>query len=151
MEHDLVARGNWASPETAFARPTVEVLTFRNFKIVPASRTLILGERSVELGSRAFDLLLALARARGRLVKKCDLVSCVWPSTFVEDSNLRVQIAGLRKALGRDKDVIKTIPGRGYMLTLEFDVDARHVEECQRQGAMMPQGSRAGMRPFFTK
>jgi DNA-binding winged helix-turn-helix (wHTH) protein len=124
MDYNLGARSGWGPFGTTFPMSNVEVLTFRNFKLVPASRSLMLDERKVEIGSRAFDLLLALVRARGRLVAKGDLVNCVWPSTFVEDSNLRVQMAALRRVLGRDKDAIKTIPGRGYMLTAEFDADA---------------------------
>lgn len=131
MEHNLVARRNWGAFEAAFPMSDVEVLTFRNFRLVPASRSLTMDERKVEIGSRAFDLLLALVRAQGHLVAKGDLVSCVWPSTFVEDSNLRVQMAALRKALGRDKDAIKTIPGRGYMLTVEFDADAPRATSVQ--------------------
>ena len=44
----------------------------------------------------------------------------VWPSTLVEESNLRFQMMSLRKALGKDRDIIKTIPGRGYLFAGEF-------------------------------
>ncbi len=46
-------------------------------------------------------------------------MSYVWPSTVVDESNLRFQMASLRKILGEDRDVIKTIPRRGYLFTLE--------------------------------
>jgi DNA-binding winged helix-turn-helix (wHTH) protein len=70
---------------------------------------------SVKLGSRAFDLLTKLATSGGKIVSKSDLVDYVWPSTFVDDSNLRFQMTSLRKALGDARDLIKTIPGRGYL------------------------------------
>jgi hypothetical protein len=53
-------------------------------------------------------------------VAKEELVKQVWPSTFVDESNLRFQMACLRKALGSDRSVIKTVPGRGYIFTARF-------------------------------
>jgi DNA-binding response OmpR family regulator len=73
----------------------------------------------VELGSRAFDLLITLIEARGRLVTKDEIMDRVWPSTVVSENNLRVQMAALRRVLGKDRDVIKTIPGRGYFFAAE--------------------------------
>jgi predicted ATPase len=70
----------------------------------------------VRMGSRAFDILELLIRARGELVSKEDIMRCVWPQTIVEENNLQVQIAALRKALGADRDLIVTMPGRGYRL-----------------------------------
>ena len=70
----------------------------------------------LRMGSRAFDLLVVLIKANGALVSKEDLVSRVWPDTIVEENNLQVQITVLRKALGADRDLIRTVPGRGYQL-----------------------------------
>ncbi|WP_158624712.1 winged helix-turn-helix domain-containing protein [Caulobacter sp. 602-1] len=69
----------------------------------------------VEIGARAFDLLSTLLRARGRIVERADLMQAVWPTTIVDESNLRYQIGGLRRILGPDGDRIKNIPGRGYL------------------------------------
>jgi DNA-binding response OmpR family regulator len=55
-----------------------------------------------------------LLEARGNLVNKCDIMSRVWPSTLVEEINLRVQIRKLRTVLGRQ--AIKSVAGRGYLL-----------------------------------
>jgi TolB-like protein len=60
------------------------------------------------------DVLIALVNARGELVSKDDLLSRVWPNTIVEENNLQFQISTLRKALGEDRDLIKTVTGRGY-------------------------------------
>ena len=95
------------------------ILRFRHYCVLPRARQLLADGRSLEIGSRAFDLLVVLLESRGTLVTKNEIVKRVWPSTLVEDSNLRVQMTALRKVLGRDGDVIKTVPGRGYMLAAE--------------------------------
>lgn len=75
----------------------------------------------VRLGSRAFELLLALVERAGEVVSHEELVARVWPTTVVEDTNLRVHIAALRKAL-RDGEggtrCIANVPGRGYSFVL---------------------------------
>jgi DNA-binding winged helix-turn-helix (wHTH) protein len=69
------------------------------------------------LGTRAFDLLLVLLEANGSLVTKEELLSRVWPGVFVAEENLKVHISTLRKALGEDRDFIRTEFGRGYRFT----------------------------------
>ena len=58
----------------------------------------------IKLGMRAFDLLLVLLEADGSRVFEDELFSRVWPDVVVSQSNLKVQIAALRKALGEDRD-----------------------------------------------
>jgi DNA-binding winged helix-turn-helix (wHTH) protein len=94
-------------------------IRFRRFTVLPHRRELLADGRLIELGSRAYDLLIALLTARGTLVTKAEIFRHVWPSTTVEESNLRVQIATLRKALGKDRDIIKTVTGRGYIFVTE--------------------------------
>jgi TolB-like protein len=69
----------------------------------------------LSLGARAFDVLAYLHRHADRVVTKAELLDHVWSGMIVEEGNLSVQIAGLRKALG--KEAIKTVPGVGYRLT----------------------------------
>jgi DNA-binding response OmpR family regulator len=107
---------------------------------LPGARKLFYGGRSVELGSRAFDLLLCLLRSRGRVVSKNEIVAEVWPTTFVEESNLRFQMATLRKALGADSDIIKTIPGRGYLLIEEWDEGHGSYRWSARSSSPRPNG-----------
>ena len=71
------------------------------------------GER-VALGARAFDLLVVLAERPGKLVSKNELLDLVWPGLVVEENNLHVQMAALRRALGAQQALIQTVPGRGY-------------------------------------
>ncbi|MFK4441505.1 putative ATPase/DNA-binding winged helix-turn-helix (wHTH) protein [Caballeronia udeis] len=80
------------------------------------SREIQLNSESLRIGSRAFDILEVLIRAEGTLVSKDEIMRRVWPDTVVEENNLQVHVAALRKALGADRDLIKTVPGRGYRL-----------------------------------
>ncbi len=88
---------------------------FGHFEIQRVERQLLVAEKPVVLGARAFDVLLALCDRADRVVPKTELIDLVWPGLVVEENNLQVQISGLRKLLGRD--VIATIPGRGYQFT----------------------------------
>src|SRR3954447_20545569 len=62
----------------------------------------------VPLGGRAFEILAELVHAQGQLVTKNDLTEQVWRGVFVEESALRGHIAAIRKALGRDCDMLST-------------------------------------------
>ncbi len=114
LNHPSVLRS-----EQAGVDPSEAAIHFRAFAVYPGSRTLFRGGCPVALGSRAFDLLMALLKARGSVLGKDEILRHVWPSTLVEESNLRFQMACLRKALGKDRDLIKTIPGRGYLFATE--------------------------------
>lgn len=100
-------------------------VAFRNFVAMPAARALLRKGAPVAIGDRAFDLLLVLLQARGEVVGKDEIIRQVWPSTFVDDGNLRFQMAMLRKSLGADRDLIKTVTGRGYLLIDERPDAAR--------------------------
>src|SRR6201984_2847247 len=86
---------------------------FGRFRLLPHRRELYADGVAVELGSRAFDVLMVLTEARGALVTKDEIMARVWPDTVVEENNLVVQISGLRKALAEDRDLIRTGSGRG--------------------------------------
>ena len=71
----------------------------------------------VALGSRALDVLKTLVESDGELVTKQTLMQAVWPGTIVEEANLTVQIATLRKVLDEGRTTascIQTVIGRGY-------------------------------------
>src|SRR6516162_8925294 len=87
---------------------------FGRFRLLPYRRELRADGVAVELGGRAFDILMVLIEARGGLVTKDEIMARVWPDTVVEENNLVVQISGLRRVLGEDRDFIRTVPGRGY-------------------------------------
>ena len=89
---------------------------FDRFELLPVERVLLDSGRPVTIGSRAFDMLLALIERRERLVTKSELLDLVWPGLVVEEANLPVQVSALRRLLG--PQAIATIPGRGYRFAL---------------------------------
>ncbi|WP_442680757.1 winged helix-turn-helix domain-containing protein [Sphingomonas sp. ASY06-1R] len=102
------------SPETApFSAAAIRIGAL---EILPTARIVRLDGGTVELGSRAYDVLMTLVEQRGQIVPKDVIMARVWPTTTVEEINLRVQLSCLRRALGEERWRIKTIPGRGYML-----------------------------------
>ncbi|MEH2561774.1 ATP-binding protein [Bradyrhizobium sp. AZCC 2289] len=70
----------------------------------------------VPIGGRAFDILEVLVQSAGELVTKDNLSARVWPGAIVEENRLQVHISAIRKALGPDRELLKTASGRGYRL-----------------------------------
>ncbi len=97
-------------------------LRFGRFEIHPAERLLRIDAEPAALGARAFDLLLALAQRRDRVVGKGELLDLVWPGLVVEEHNIAAQISSLRKLLGAQ--VIATVAGRGYRFVAPLDAAA---------------------------
>ena len=91
-------------------------ITFGPFKLVPDRQLLLRGEEPVRIGGRALDLLTALVERSGELVTKSELLARVWPDTTVDESNLKVNMATLRRALedGPETPYIATVVGRGH-------------------------------------
>jgi DNA-binding winged helix-turn-helix (wHTH) protein len=97
-----------------------ETLIFGRFELRRWRRELLADGKPVELGSRAFDILLALIDAGGVVVAKSELMDLVWPGTAVEENNLAVQIHALRRALGEDRRLVLRVAGRGYRFAGEL-------------------------------
>ena len=96
---------------------THRVFSFGPFRLFAAERQLKKGDEELQLGSRALDTLIALVERAGQVVTQRELISRIWPHLKVEEANLRVHIASLRKALGDGREgarYIVTVPGRGY-------------------------------------
>src|SRR5246127_1427533 len=92
-------------------------VSFGPYQLLAAQRLLMEGAKPVRLGSRAFDILTALVERAGEVVGKEELIARVWPKTFVEEANLKIQVSALRRALGDgqgDNRYVATIVGRGY-------------------------------------
>jgi len=95
---------------------------FEEFELHPGRRTFTRRGEKVPLAPKSFDVLLYLVANAGRVVLKQDLLSVVWPGSFVEEGNLTQHIFGLRKALADCSGYIATIPGRGYQFTPPVEV-----------------------------
>jgi DNA-binding winged helix-turn-helix (wHTH) protein len=111
--------------EKGTAGAALTKVSFGPFCLLPTQYLLREGDKSVPLGSRALEILIALLERRGELVSKRDLMARVWPNVFVEPANLTVHMSALRRALrdGRDGHrFIVNIPGRGYCFVASVDV-----------------------------
>src|SRR5947207_4637677 len=111
------------------------VIRFGQFGVLPRARQLLVDGQPIELGSRAFDLLMVLIGAPGTLITKKELIRRVWPDTVVEESNLKVQMSALRRVLNADRDVIKTVHGRGYVFTSEVTTASNKPDAFARAGS----------------
>src|SRR5580693_6506242 len=80
-----------------------DVLSFGPFSLFAAERLLKKADQPVPLGGRSLDLLIALAERAGEVVTHKELISTVWPDVTVEEGNLRLQMASLRKRLVTDE------------------------------------------------
>lgn len=97
-----------------------EHLAFGEFELAPAARALWRSGTPVKLGSRALDILIALASRPGEILSKNELTRLVWGDAFVDETALRVGVSAVRKALGEGgQDCITTVPGRGYCFVRE--------------------------------
>src|SRR6266480_2947026 len=97
--------------------PAELTFSFGPFSLYPRQQLLLRGGSPVVLGSRAFEILVALVERPGEVVDKDALVARVWSGFTVEESNLRAQINAVRRALaegGPGENYVVTVPGRGY-------------------------------------
>ena len=83
-----------------------DLIHFGPFSLSPTTHILQDAGRPVRLGSRALEILLLLVENAGRFVSNAKIVQRVWPRNVVVDGNLRVHIAGLRKALGDGQEAV---------------------------------------------
>src|SRR6202162_293392 len=70
----------------------------------------------VPLGGRAFEIVTVLVQSATELVTKDHMMERVWPGAIVGEGTLHVHISAVRKALGQDRAMLKTVSGRGYRL-----------------------------------
>src|SRR6516165_8274834 len=85
----------------------------------------------MSIGLRALDVLGVLVERPGNLVTKEEIMAAVWGRSVVENANLTVQIAALRRVLDRGRSegsCIQTVAGRGYRLIIPVT-----TEECSSE------------------
>ncbi|PPJ48975.1 ATPase [Rhizobium sp. KAs_5_22] len=122
-----------------------QAYAFDHFLLFVAERRLEKDGRAMPLGSRAFDLLVALAENAGQVVGKEDLLARAWPDLTVDEGSLRYHISGLRKVLGCGEGnarYIANVPGRGYCLVAPTKViapqRARSKPSPERSAGLLP-------------
>ena len=99
-------------------------LRFSEFVFDPESRRLTRGGQHVHLEPKAFELLELLLDRRPAAVAKSAIRDRLWPRTFVSESSLTTLAAQLRKALGEQDRLIRTVHGFGYA----FDGEAAALD-----------------------
>src|SRR5436305_7196176 len=99
---------------------TPAIIDCGRFRVLPHRREILADGRPIQLGGRTFDVLMALIEGQGAVVGKDALIGRVWPNRIAEESSLHVQISALRNAFGADRNLIRTVSGRGYQFTGEI-------------------------------
>ncbi|MHC8350122.1 ATP-binding protein [Pseudomonas sp. RT4P38] len=104
-----------------------QAIQFGPYRIYPGQRLVLEADQPLRLGRRAMDILLILLEHAGNVVSKQQLIAGVWPKSVVEDINLRVHMAALRKALGdgqAGQRYIVTVAQRGYSFVAPFSLES---------------------------
>ena len=97
---------------------------FDGFVLDPDERVLFVDGEPMHLPAKEFDTLMLLVEHNGRALSKEEMISALWPDSFVEEGNLAKQISRLRKILkANGTELIETIPKHGY----RFKADLRRV------------------------
>lgn len=88
-----------------------------------AEHTVTLDGERRELSTKEYDLLLALARSKGRVLSRIELLRRVWGIEFDPQTNMvDVFVARLRRRLGpKGARLIRTVRGEGYALDERID------------------------------
>ena len=127
---------NWLVPSARVGCATGHAICFGPFRLLPLQRLLLKGDEQVRLGSRAFDILVALTERPGQLISKNELMARVWPGIFVVPANLTVHITALRRALGDGVDgnrFIVNVSGRGYCFTASVKAECAEAADILKQ------------------
>ncbi|APC18801.1 transcriptional regulator [Pseudomonas frederiksbergensis] len=115
-----------------------QAVHFGPYRIYPGQRLVMEGDQPLRLGRRSMDILLILLEHAGNVVSKQQLIARVWPKSVVEDINLRVHMAALRKALGdgqAGQRYIITVAQRGYSFVAPYSLEpVEHPPESDSDG-----------------
>jgi predicted ATPase/DNA-binding winged helix-turn-helix (wHTH) protein len=90
----------------------------------------------VPLGVRAFEVVTVLVQSATELVTKDHMMERVWPGAIVGEGTLHVHISAVRKALGPDRAMLKTVSGRGYRLLGSWTPQQREVSAARVYSAL---------------
>ena len=116
-----------------------------------ARREMRLLGKPVAIGVRAFEIVEALVKSAGELVSKDELMDRVWRGVIVEENTMQVHISAVRKALGADRALLKTVSGRGYELLGNWSIREAYGprEPARREPERTPAQPLTGNLPAF--
>src|SRR6266567_1372340 len=125
---------------------------FGEFTVDGDQRVLLRNDSPLPLAPKVFDTLLILLDSRGRIVEKQELMSRLWPDTFVEESNLTFNIQQLRKALGdsaRQPRFIETVARRGYRFIAEVEENPGEIGSKNEPPAAVAETTIPQAKPIY--
>jgi adenylate cyclase len=120
---------------------TAERLAFGPFSLDAANGTLFRDGELSPIGQKGATILRALLKSPGEVLTKTQLMDAAWPGMAVEESNLSVQIAALRRALGPTTDGgewILTVPRVGYRLAFPVAATSSAQSQAMRSEPVLP-------------
>ena len=128
--------------------------SFGPFVLIPERQLLLKEGSPVRVGSRALEILTVLVERSGELLDKQKIISLVWPDTFVDESNLKVNIAAIRKAIDpsdSELSCIVTVIGRGYRFVEPVKVVDMDAQIGQSEYSLYaPDRPRASLRRWLS-
>src|ERR1700681_2286124 len=112
--------------------PSVDIaFAFGPFRLLPNQQVVVWGNRPLKLGGRALDILHLLLMRAGEEVSKNELIEFAWPNVSVDESNLKVHISSLRRALEDtlpQATYIATVAGHGYQFVGRLQTERIEIE-----------------------
>ena len=133
---------------------TAPIASFGPFRLHPTERRLERNDEAVVIGSRSLEILIALVERAGEILSRRELIARVWPDVVVEESNLRVHVTRLRKALGDGKDgarYIANAPGRGYCFVAPIRWVGAAPSALRAMGSVDRRPAAHGLPPRLTR
>jgi DNA-binding winged helix-turn-helix (wHTH) protein len=113
---------------------------FESVVVDDERRQLLRSGSELHLSPKAFALLLFLIRQRPNAVAKSDLMSHLWPDTFVSDATLASLVADVREAIGdtgRESRIIRTLHRYGYAFVAETELQVAATAEGSPVGWLL--------------
>jgi TolB-like protein/tetratricopeptide (TPR) repeat protein len=126
----------------------IAVYRFGPYRYEPAERRLTRNGDFLALTPKCFDVLWLLVQHRGHLLEKRELMQKVWSDSAVEDSNLTVAIAALRKVLNDSRELgryIETVSKVGYRFTDNVEVSYERGAEATEKWRTLSDSEQANV------
>src|SRR6516165_7295821 len=139
--HETALKKFLSVSELALDREMAATYILGPFRLDAEADTLFRGGEPVSLGHRAVALLRVLVEQRGIPVSKDALMEAAWAGLTVEESNLAVQIAALRRVFGEEpggENWIETLPRRGYRFVGPASIRDQGALTAASQAANFP-------------
>jgi DNA-binding winged helix-turn-helix (wHTH) protein/Tol biopolymer transport system component len=122
-------------------RSSAAVYEFGPYRLEVAKRLLLRSGKPLALAPKTFDLLVLLVESQSRVLTKKELMSALWPDSFVEEANLSFQMHALRKALGEHgAEWIENLPRYGYRFSGEVTIATPEPETPRTQPPQLGNG-----------